>query len=75
MNCIRYYKPSKDDLKHTEGYDFIICKHYVILYKGVETLFIPLDCEYREMTLLLLILEDTRLLFWLKEVWILSQTS
>lgn len=71
MNCI-YYKPSKDDLKHNEGYDFIICKHYVIFYIRELN---HLDCEYREMTLLFLILEDTPLLFWLKEVWILSQTS
>ena len=35
-HCIRYYKSSRDDLKYTSVYPWVICKYYTILYKSLE---------------------------------------
>ena len=51
----RYYKSSRDDLKHIGGYAWFMCKYYAILYKGHKHPWIlvsagvmePIPCRYQ----------------------------
>ena len=35
LHCIKFYKWCRDELKYMEGWAYVICKHCVILYKGL----------------------------------------
>lgn len=36
LNCVKCYKLFRDDSQCMEGYTQVICKYYIISYRGLE---------------------------------------